>query len=210
MSTARESAACRSRPDLVTAAEQGGVDTGEIVADCLIERTTARQAKRVENGAVDLRRTIIGDQRIEAVAGACRDLLGIMRGEMAERSSWPCRRYRRLPRAEAPAATARNCPHWTAPGSCRTISAQAFPRPRPNANGRRQTRSGPGQNIVAPRSASPRRTGTACADERPSHRDEPHGWCRAERSRDCRLMPRASAPAHADRTCGPAQVLEIG
>ena len=69
------------------AAEQCRIDTGEVVANPFIERTTERQEKRVENGAVELRRTVIGDQRIETVGGAGLDLLAIMRGEMAERRS---------------------------------------------------------------------------------------------------------------------------
>ena len=69
------------------AAQQRRIDTGEVVAHALIERTAERQEKCVENGAVELRRTVIGDQRIETVGGAGLDLLAVMRGEMAERRS---------------------------------------------------------------------------------------------------------------------------
>jgi hypothetical protein len=69
------------------AAEQRGIDTGEIVAHAVIERTTKRRQKRIENGAVELGWAVIGGQRIEAVGGAGLDLFAVMRGEMAERRS---------------------------------------------------------------------------------------------------------------------------
>ena len=154
-------------------AQQRRIDTGEVVAHAVVERAAKRQEKRVENGAIDLRRAVIGDQRIEAVRRRQPRSARHNARRNGRTPFAPCRPYRRRPQAEAPGATDRNCPRSTAPGSCRTISAPATRRRRPTANGRRQARCERAQSTAAPRSVSPRRTGTACADERLFRRDEP-------------------------------------
>ena len=72
---------------LAVAAQQHRIDAGEVVVHALIERTAERPEKCVEDRAVELRRAVIGEQRVETVCGAGLDLLAIMRGEMAERRS---------------------------------------------------------------------------------------------------------------------------
>ena len=72
---------------LAVAAQQRRIDTGEVVVHAGIERTTKRPEQRVEDGTVELRRAVIGHQRVEAVRGAGLDLLAVMRGEMAKRGS---------------------------------------------------------------------------------------------------------------------------
>ena len=65
-------------------AQQPRIDTGEVVAHAVVERAANRQEKRIENGAVELRRAVIGDQGVEPAGCAGFDLLVVMRGEMAE------------------------------------------------------------------------------------------------------------------------------
>ena len=43
-------------------AQQRRIDTGEVVAHAVVERAANRQEKRIENGAIELRRAVIGDQ----------------------------------------------------------------------------------------------------------------------------------------------------
>jgi hypothetical protein len=63
------------------------IDAGQVAAHAVVERTAKRQEQRIENGAIELRRAVIGNQGIEAVADAGLDLLVVMRRKMAERRS---------------------------------------------------------------------------------------------------------------------------
>ena len=66
------------------AGEEQRIDAGKIGAHAVVERTIERQEQRIENSAIDLGRSEIGDQRIEMPPDAGFDLLAVMGGEMAE------------------------------------------------------------------------------------------------------------------------------
>ena len=87
VSCARKRAHVECGKILAVAAQQHRIDAGPVVVHALIERTAERPEKCVEDRTVELRRTVIGHQRVEAVCGAGLDLLAVMRGEMAERGS---------------------------------------------------------------------------------------------------------------------------
>ena len=76
--------ACQVRKVL---AKQRRINAHEVALQRLIKRPAGTLAKCVENRSIELRRTKIGHQRVDAVFSADGDLRVIMRCEMAERSA---------------------------------------------------------------------------------------------------------------------------
>ena len=72
--------------------EVGRLDARHVGRDHLREGLARRLAQGIEDGAVEQRRTVGGDQRIEAELGAARDLLAIGAGVQAERRVEAARR----------------------------------------------------------------------------------------------------------------------
>ena len=69
--------------------QQRRVDAGQVASHGVVERAARATAQRVEDGAVDLGRAEIRDQRVEVVRRPLGDQFLIMRGEMAEGGAVP-------------------------------------------------------------------------------------------------------------------------
>ncbi len=65
-------------------AQLGGADAHEVVPNDGVKRLLQRAAQRIEHGAVDQRRAVIGDQRIESPRRSALDLGAVVAAEVPE------------------------------------------------------------------------------------------------------------------------------
>ena len=138
-------------------------DAGEVGLDRVVERDAepAAQPHRARRG-----RSAPARSRRPADSDRASPRRRPGRHSAPQNARKPCgwrRRDRARARSTARRAAGRNSARWSAPGSCRTISAPAFQPRRPARSCRRQRRPARRQRPAAHASRSPHRSGTAGA-----------------------------------------------